>query len=91
MAEAATAAPARRRATKSTTTARKPTQAVSEPTGNGAEVEAKDGNVEAITVTLEPLGDTKKYAKWGFPEGCGCVGNVYTPIGAGGVKVRIMP
>lgn len=44
-------------------------------------------NVQGIV--CEPIGKTKTYAKFGFPEGTGCVGTIYAPLGTRTVKVRI--
>lgn len=47
---------------------------------------------EASDVTafaLAPAGTTKTYAKFNFPDGSGCVGTVYAPLGTKVVKVRL--
>lgn len=43
----------------------------------------------AVAFALEPAGSTKTYAKFTFPEGSGCVGTVYAPLGTKTVKVRL--
>ena len=40
-----------------------------------------------VVVTLEPAGVTKSYSKWQAPEGSGCAGNFYAPLGVTEVKV----
>lgn len=51
--------------------------------------EVKDGNVERLVIALESAGDTKSYSKWVFPEGSGCVGTVYAPLGTAEVRVAM--
>lgn len=45
--------------------------------------------VSATGYVLEAAGNTKTYAKFTFPEGSGCVGTVYAPLGTKTVKVRL--
>lgn len=35
----------------------------------------------SIVLDLVPDGDTKNFAKFTYPEGCGCVGTIYAPLG----------
>lgn len=50
---------------------------------------ATAAEVSATGYVLEAAGVTKKYAKFTFPEGSGCVGTVYAPLGTKTVKVRL--
>lgn len=43
----------------------------------------------AVAFALDAAGSTKTYAKFTFPEGSGCVGTVYAPLGTKTVKVRL--
>lgn len=40
-----------------------------------------------VVLALEPAGTTKSYSKWQAPEGSGCAGNFYAPLGVTEVKV----
>lgn len=85
MADTATTRPVRgaRRAPAKATQSKPAAIAVAEAT------EVKDGNVERLVVALESAGETKSYSKWSAPEGSGCVGTFYAPLGATEVKVAI--
>jgi len=50
---------------------------------------AASAETNAVAFALEPLAPTKRWAKFGFPEGSGCVGTVYAPLGTKVVKVRL--
>lgn len=47
--------------------------------------EAAPTNREVLA--LVPVGTTKTYSKWQAPEGSGCAGNFYAPLGVTEVKV----
>lgn len=49
------------------------------------EAPAAPANREVIE--LMPVGNTKTYSKWQAPEGSGCAGNFYAPLGVTAVKV----
>ena len=70
---------------------RKAAPAKATPTAKAAEPETAqtDGNVERLVISLVHAGDTKQYSKWTPPEGTGCVGTLYAPLGATDVKVAI--
>lgn len=54
------------------------------------EVEASNGvTVDKLRVELESAGDTKRWAKFTAPDGSGCVGSLYVPLGAKSVKVLV--
>lgn len=61
------------------------------PVAEEAETTAVDaaGNVNRLVIALVPVGDTKTYSRWAPPEGSGCVGTFYAPLGATEVRVAI--
>lgn len=80
MAETQTAAeakPATTRTRNRSTAAKKPEAA--------PVAEAATGN--RTVLELVPAGVTKSYSKWQAPEGSGCAGNFYAPLGVTAVKV----
>lgn len=82
MATTPTARPARTRAARTT----KATPAKAATTKAEAIEEAPE--VEAYVIDLEHIGDTVKYAKFAPPEGHGCVGTLYFPLGTKAAKVK---
>lgn len=78
-----TARPAR---TRSTTRATKATPAKAATEAKAATTETPE--VEAYVVDLEHIGDTARYAKFSPPEGQGCVGTLYFPLGTKAAKVK---
>jgi hypothetical protein len=44
---------------------------------------------DAVAFALTPDGSTRTYAKFKAPEGSGCVGTFYAPLGTKVVKVRL--
>jgi hypothetical protein len=64
---------------------------VAAPVAEEAETTAVDaaGNVNRLVIALVPVGDTKTYSRWAPPEGSGCVGTFYAPLGATEVRVAI--
>lgn len=83
MAETATR-PARSRAARATKAAPATPTPKAEVTTDSA-----TGTVNRVVLTLEHAGDTKNYAKFAVPEGAGCVGSLYVPLGTKSVKVAI--
>lgn len=63
------------------------TTAAAKPAATEAEAPA---TVDKFTVELSKIGETKQYGKFVFPEGSGCVGTVYAPLGAKTVKVLVV-
>ena len=48
-----------------------------------------DDEVTRIAVEFEKVGETKNYSKWCPPEGVGCTGSLYAPLGATAVTVEV--
>lgn len=88
MAETTTAAkttrPARAR------TAAKPAAAKTSAAKVAPAEVADDAGKARFTVTLEAQGETKSYAVFTPPEGSGCVGKFYAPLGTEIVKVLLI-
>lgn len=59
------------------------------PAKKAAPTTAPAASADAVAFALVPAGSTKGYAKFSFPEGSGCVGTVYVPLGTKTVKVRL--
>lgn len=57
----------------------KPAETAATPTAIPAE--------DRTVIVLEPVGITKTYSKWQAPEGTGCAGNFYAPLGVTSVRV----
>lgn len=70
-----------------TTTPRKTAPRKASPAA--AKKAAASAETVAAGYVLEPAGTTKTYAKFTFPDGSGCVGTVYAPLGTKTVKVRL--
>lgn len=86
-----TTRPARKRATPAAKAAT-PAQAVAEgpAAAEGAPVAPDPGTAvtsDRTVVQLVHVETTKTYEKFKFPEGSGCVGNVYGPLGKNNAKV----
>lgn len=63
-------------------TRNRPSRARAAAAPKPAEVPA---NREVLDLTH--VGNTKTYSKWQAPEGSGCAGNFYAPLGVTAVKV----
>lgn len=87
----ATTRPARTRNARPATNA-KPAAAKPAPAKAAPAAKPTATNVTRFTVALEHLGDTKSFAKFGFPDDMKgvVVGNVYAPLGTEEVKVLII-
>jgi hypothetical protein len=75
------------RATKATTPAKATPAKAAKAAAKPATEE--DTEVEAYYMDLVQLPDSTRYSKWSPPEGSGCVGTFYAPLGCTEVKVRI--
>lgn len=67
--------PARQRPPRARTTTSSTAKAEAAPSANRE------------VLALVPVGTTKTYSKWQAPEGSGCAGNFYAPLGVTEVKV----
>lgn len=83
--------PTRTRASRAAAAKATPAKAApaAAPTKADAPVTGADGTVESFVVALEAAGETKSYSVWTPPQGSGCVGKFYAPLGATAVKVAI--
>lgn len=81
MAEA-TAAPTARKATKAAPRKAPAKKAPATPAATTTEV-------DYVAFALEPDSPTKNFARFKYPEGSGCVGTMYAPLGTKVVKVRL--
>jgi hypothetical protein len=89
VAAAKTTTPRRTRAKAATPKATPPAKAA---TPDGKTTAATEDDTQVITVTLEYLEDTKRYAKFGIPlelNAAGIAGQIYVPHGTDTVKLRI--
>jgi hypothetical protein len=80
-----TTRPVRKRAKAAAATKAAPVKSVAATPAAAAET-----GEQRTTVALEPAGETKTYAKFSPPDGSGCVGTFYAPLGTTDVRVLLI-
>lgn len=63
--------------------------AAAKPAASKTTATEKVTTLGAIELEPHPAGDTKQYSRWVPPEGTGCVGTFYAPLGATAVTVTV--
>jgi hypothetical protein len=69
-----------------TAQAEKPARSRTRSTAKAPAAEAA-AVADRVVLELLPVGNTKTYSKWQAPDGSGCAGNFYAPLGVTSVKV----